>query len=82
MNKYCEWSSTLRVASVSKHFLVLKEIGYLYLSENAEEIKKMIQENPLYQQSFRIEEMYELLGARTDYKKISKKIESRECCIQ
>jgi hypothetical protein len=38
--------------------------------------------NCRYQGMLRPEEIYELLAARTDYKKIQKYVETKECIIQ
>ncbi|KAI8917495.1 exocyst complex component Sec10-domain-containing protein [Powellomyces hirtus] len=82
LNTFYTWSTTLRVSSVKKMFEVLKEIGNLFLADGGEELRKLVHDLPRYQGQLRIEEVYELLASRTDYKKIQKYMESKECCIQ
>ncbi len=81
MNHYYDWSQTLRVTHVTQLFLALKEIGYLYLAADGEELKQMVHEQPRLQGAFRIEEIYELVSCRTDYRKIQKYVENKECSI-
>ena len=78
---YSDWSNGLRVAHVTKLFQALKEIPYLYLAADGEELKKMVHDQPRLQGAFRIEEIYELVACRTDYKKIQKYVENKECTI-
>ncbi|TPX66932.1 hypothetical protein SpCBS45565_g04088 [Spizellomyces sp. 'palustris'] len=82
LNQYYEWASTLRVASLKKLFEVLKEVGNLFLADGGEELRKLVHDLPRYQGALRIEEIYELLASRTDYKKIQKYMESKDCIIQ
>jgi recyclin-1 len=82
MNYYCDWANSLRVTSVSKLFQVLKELGSLFLADGGEELRKQVHDLPRFQGALRIEEIYELLGSRTDYKKIQKMVETKECIIQ
>ncbi|KNC99171.1 uncharacterized protein SPPG_05425 [Spizellomyces punctatus DAOM BR117] len=82
LNRYYEWACTLRVASVKKLFEVLKEVGNLFLADGGEELRKLVHDLPRYQGALRIEEIYELLASRTDYKKIQKYMESKDCIIQ
>ncbi|TPX47428.1 hypothetical protein CcCBS67573_g10256 [Chytriomyces confervae] len=81
MNKYHEWATTLRVASVSRLFLVLKELGSLYMADGGEELRNLVHDAERYQGALRPEEIYELLASRTDYKKIQKYVEAKECII-
>ncbi|KAJ3108484.1 F-box protein: endocytic membrane traffic, recycling ReCYcling 1 [Phlyctochytrium planicorne] len=80
-NRYHEWATTLRVPSVSRLFLVLKELGNLYMAEGGTELRNMVHDADLYQGALRPEEIYELLAARTDYKKIQKFVESKDCLV-
>ncbi|KAJ3117973.1 F-box protein: endocytic membrane traffic, recycling ReCYcling 1 [Phlyctochytrium bullatum] len=81
LNRYNEWACSLRVPSVSRLFVVLKELGNLYLAEGGNELRNMVHDAELYQGLLRPEEIYELLAARTDYKKIQKFVESKDCLI-
>ncbi|KAJ3179280.1 hypothetical protein HK101_010051 [Irineochytrium annulatum] len=78
LNRFHEWGSTLRVQAVSKLFLVLKELGNLYLAEGGTELRNMVHDAERYQGALRPEEIYELLAARTDYKNIQKFVETKE----
>ncbi|KAI8851827.1 exocyst complex component Sec10-domain-containing protein [Chytridium lagenaria] len=80
-NRYHEWASSLRVPSVSRLFLVLKELGNLYMAEGGTELRNMVHDAELYQGALRPEEIYELLAARTDYKKIQKFVETKDCLV-
>ncbi|KAJ3163213.1 F-box protein: endocytic membrane traffic, recycling ReCYcling 1 [Geranomyces michiganensis] len=82
LNTFYNWSATLRVSSVKKMFEVLKELGNLFLADGGDELRKLVHDLPRYQGQLRIEEVYELLASRTDYKKIQKYVETKECCIQ
>ncbi|KAJ3168848.1 F-box protein: endocytic membrane traffic, recycling ReCYcling 1 [Geranomyces variabilis] len=82
LNTFYTWSTTLRVSSVKKMFEVLKELGNLFLADGGDELRKLVHDLPRYQGQLRIEEVYELLASRTDYKKIQKYVETKECCIQ
>ncbi|KAJ3287455.1 F-box protein: endocytic membrane traffic, recycling ReCYcling 1 [Borealophlyctis nickersoniae] len=81
-NRYYQWAQAQRVSSIAKLFQVLKELGNLYLADGGEELKKLVHDQSRYQGALRIEEIYELLQSRTDYKKIQKYVESKECIIQ
>ncbi|KAJ3026183.1 UNVERIFIED_CONTAM: F-box protein: endocytic membrane traffic, recycling ReCYcling 1 [Siphonaria sp. JEL0065] len=81
MNKYYEWSTTLRVASVPRLFLVLKELGSLYMADGGDELRNLVHDSERYQGALRPEEIYELLASRTDYKKIQKYVEAKECIV-
>ncbi|KAI8622733.1 exocyst complex component Sec10-domain-containing protein [Chytriomyces sp. MP71] len=81
MNKYHEWASSLRVGSVSRLFLVLKELGSLYMADGGEELRNLVHDADRYQGALRPEEIYELLASRTDYKKIQKYVEAKECIV-
>ncbi|KAJ3191425.1 F-box protein: endocytic membrane traffic, recycling ReCYcling 1 [Irineochytrium annulatum] len=81
LNSYHEWACTLHVYSVSKLFLVLKELGNLYLAEGGTELRNLVHDAERYQGALRPEEIYELLAARTDYKKIQKYVETKECLV-
>ncbi|KAH6570887.1 hypothetical protein BASA60_007494 [Batrachochytrium salamandrivorans] len=82
MNKYYEWAISVRVPSVTKLFVVLKELGNLFLADGSEELRKLVHDAPRYQGALRVEEIYELLQSRTDYRKIQKQVESKDCIIQ
>lgn len=81
LNKYCEWANSLRITSVSKLFMVLKELGSLFLADGGEELRKQVHDLPRFQGVLRVEELYELLASRTDYKKIQKYVETKECIV-
>ena len=82
MNQYYEWAAALRVGSVTKMFTALKEVGNLFLADGGVELKPLIHEVQIYHGALRLEDVLELLVSRTDYKKIAKYIDSKECCIQ
>ncbi|KAI8822966.1 exocyst complex component Sec10-domain-containing protein [Fimicolochytrium jonesii] len=82
LNTFYEWSCTLKVSSVKKMFEVLKEVGNLFLADGGDELRKLVHDLPRYQGQLRIEEIYELLASRTDYKKIQKYMETKDCVIQ
>jgi recyclin-1 len=82
LNKYNEWANSLCVTQVNKIFVILKEIGNLFLADGSDELKQLVHDAPRFQAALRVEEIYELLQARTDYKKIQKHVESKECTIQ
>ncbi|KAJ3328435.1 F-box protein: endocytic membrane traffic, recycling ReCYcling 1 [Blyttiomyces sp. JEL0837] len=82
LNRYYEWASNLRVTSVAKLFLVLKELGNLFLADGGAELKNLVHDGERYHGALRPEDIYELLASRTDYKKIQKFVESKECLIQ
>ncbi|KAI8924449.1 exocyst complex component Sec10-domain-containing protein [Entophlyctis helioformis] len=82
MNRYYEWALTCRVTSITKLFSVLKELGNLFLADGSEELRKLVHDAPRFQGALRIEEIYELLQSRTDYHKIKKQVEAKECIIQ
>lgn len=82
LNTYYEWACTLRVSSVKRMFEVLKEVGNLFLADGGDELRKLVHDLPRYQGQLRIEEIYEMLASRTDYKKIQKYMENKECVIQ
>ncbi|KAJ3413198.1 F-box protein: endocytic membrane traffic, recycling ReCYcling 1 [Chytridiales sp. JEL 0842] len=82
LNSYYEWALSLRVSAVARLFLVLKEVGNLFLADGSVELKNMVHDAERYQGVLRLEEIYELMQARTDYKKIQKYVESKECIIQ
>ena len=80
-NTYCDWANALRVTSVSQLFSILKELGSLFLADGGEELRKVVHDLPRFQGVLRVEEIYELMASRTDYKKIQKYVESKECLI-
>ncbi|KAI9208175.1 exocyst complex component Sec10-domain-containing protein [Polychytrium aggregatum] len=82
LNRYYEWSTSLRVSSVSKVFIVLKELGNLFMADGEVELKTLVYDSSRWGNNLRLEEIYELLASRTDYKKIQKYVESKDCCIQ
>ena len=81
LNRYYEWASNLRVGSVARLFLVLKELGNLFLADGGQQLKDLVHDAERYQGALRPEEIYELLASRTDYKKIQKHVESKECIV-
>ncbi|KAJ3278224.1 F-box protein: endocytic membrane traffic, recycling ReCYcling 1, partial [Rhizoclosmatium sp. JEL0117] len=81
MNKYHEWATTLRVASVPRLFLVLKELGALFMADGGDELRNLVHDTERYQGALPVEEIYELLASRTDYKKIQKFVEAKECIV-
>ncbi len=70
---------------MTRQFSVLKEIGSLFLAEGSQEIKEVVMDSQKFQgatANLRQEDIVELLACRTDYKKIQKFVESKECIIQ
>lgn len=68
--------------NVSKIFTVLKEIGHLFIVDGNHELKELVNDQHRYQGVLRQDEVMELLASRSDFKKIQKFIESKECIIQ
>ncbi|KAJ1557570.1 F-box protein: endocytic membrane traffic, recycling ReCYcling 1 [Nowakowskiella sp. JEL0078] len=81
LNRYYEWGCSVRVSSVSKLFLVLKELGNLFLADAGPELRNLVHDLQRFQGALRQEEVYELLGSRTDWKRIQKVVEAKECII-
>lgn len=63
-------------------FKALKELGNLFLADGSEELRSLVHDSPRFNGALRIEEIYELLQSRTDYKEIRSQVEAKECCIQ
>jgi recyclin-1 len=82
MNKYHDWAASLYISQTTKTFQILKELGNLFLADGSEELRKLIHDTQRFQAALRVEEIYELLQSRTDYKKIQKHVEAKECVIQ
>ncbi|KAI8905911.1 exocyst complex component Sec10-domain-containing protein [Gorgonomyces haynaldii] len=82
LNRYHDWAQSLYVSQTTKLFVILKELGNLFLADGSDELKKLVHDAPRFQAALRVEEIYELLQSRTDYKKIQKQVEAKECCIQ
>ena len=82
MNRYYDWAYSMHISSLSKLFQVLKELGNLFLADGSEELSKLVHDAPRFQNALRVEEIYELMQSRTDYKKIQKQVEAKECIIQ
>ena len=82
INAYYDWAVSLRVGNTTKLFQVLKELGNLFLADGSEELSELVHDTSRFQPALRVEELYELLRSRTDYKKIQKKIEAKDCAVQ
>lgn len=82
MNHYHEWASSLHITATTKMFLILKELGNLFLADGSDELRQLVHDAPRFQAALRVEEIYDLLKSRTDYKKIQKHIEAKDCVIQ
>lgn len=82
LNCYSEWAYQLRVGQVSKLFSALKEIGSLFIADGGMELRDLVHDQQRYQGTLRLDEVLELLASRTDFKKIQKYVESKECVIQ
>lgn len=80
-NIYCDWATSLRVSSITRTYNILKELGSLFLADGGEELRKVVHDLPRFQGVLRVEEIYELMASRTDYKKIQKFVETKECII-
>jgi recyclin-1 len=81
-NRYYEWALSLRMTSATKMYQALKELGNLFLADGSEELKQSVHDMPRFNGALRIEEIYELMQSRTDYKDIRKQVEAKECAIQ
>ncbi|KAI8814074.1 exocyst complex component Sec10-domain-containing protein [Cladochytrium replicatum] len=81
LNCYYEWATSVRVASVSKLFTVLKELGNIFLADAGPELRNLVHDLQRFQGTLRQEEIYELLGSRTDWKKIQKVVEAKDCIV-
>ncbi|KAJ3128277.1 F-box protein: endocytic membrane traffic, recycling ReCYcling 1 [Nowakowskiella sp. JEL0407] len=81
LNRYYEWACSVRVAAIAKLFVVLKELGNLYLADPGPELRNLVHDLQRFQGVLRQEEIYELLGSRTDWKKIQKVVEAKDCLI-
>lgn len=82
LNKYHDWAASLCITSTTKLFQILKELGNLFLADGSEELRKLVHDAPRFQAALRVEEIYEILQSRTDYKSIQKHVEAKECIIQ
>ncbi|KAI9001608.1 exocyst complex component Sec10-domain-containing protein [Gaertneriomyces semiglobifer] len=82
INTYYAWACSLRVGGVKKQFEVLKEVGNLFLVEQADELRKMIHDGQRWEGYLRVEEVVELVQCRTDWMKVKKGLEGGDCCIQ
>ena len=82
LNQYYEWAVTNRFSSVVNLFQVLKELGNIFLADGSQELRHLVHDTSRFHGVLRIEEIYELLESRTDYKKIQKHVEATECSIQ
>lgn len=82
LNKYYEWASDLRNGTLSRLFAVVKELGNVYIVETPQDLKELINDHNRFQGQLRVEELYELLASRTDYKQIQKGLDNKDCCIQ
>ncbi|KAI9020464.1 exocyst complex component Sec10-domain-containing protein [Hyaloraphidium curvatum] len=81
LTEYYNWAITLRNPEVTKMFAVLKEIGNLYIVESAADLKEMVHDTDRYHNQVRVEEIYELLQGRADWKKIQKDVEVSDCSL-
>lgn len=63
-------------------FQALKELGNLFLADGSEELRSLVHDVPRFNGALRIEEIYELLQSRTDYREIRTQVEAKECSIQ
>ncbi|KAI9358642.1 exocyst complex component Sec10-domain-containing protein [Zopfochytrium polystomum] len=81
LNRFYEWAANLRVGAVARLFLVLKELGNLFLADGGQDLKNLVHDAERYHGALRPEDIYELLASRTDYKRIQKHVESKECVV-
>jgi recyclin-1 len=81
-NRYFDWAYSLRMTPATKTYQALKELGNLFLADGSEELRSLVHDMPRFNGALRIEEIYELLQSRTDYKEIRKQVEAKECIIQ
>jgi len=57
-------------------------VGNLYIIESASDLRELVHDESRYQGLLTLEEIYELVAARSDYKRIQKIVESKDCIIQ
>jgi recyclin-1 len=81
-NRYFDWAFSLRNSSATKMYQALKELGNLFLADGSDELRAAVHDMPRFNGALRIEEIYELMQSRTDYKEIRKQVEAKECSIQ
>jgi recyclin-1 len=82
LNEYYKWATSLRNPEVNKMFSLLKELGNIYIVEKPGDLRDMIHDPSRYHGLIRIEEIYELLQGRTDWRRIQKTVETNECVVQ
>ena len=82
MNKYYDWAISLKQSRITKMFACLKEVGGLFLADGTRELQEIVNDPKRFNGCLRVEELYELLQSRADYKEKKKELEAKECCIQ
>ncbi|RKP02295.1 hypothetical protein CXG81DRAFT_10968 [Caulochytrium protostelioides] len=81
LNAYYEWASCFHLPSLRQELNALKELGNLFLAEDATGLADMRQAI-VRAGRWRIEDLQDLLRQRADWSKISKQLDGKECCIQ
>lgn len=83
LNSYYTWATTLNNTQVAKMFGVLKELGNIFIVDgsNIQELKDLVHDQERFQGQLRLDEIYELVSSRVDYKKVKGALESKECVI-
>lgn len=76
------WAYSLRQNTSTKTYQALKELGNLFLADSSEELRSLVHDQPRFNGAVRIEEIYEILQSRSDYKEIRKQVEAKDCIIQ
>ena len=82
MNRYYDWALLLKQTKVTKMFACLKEVANLFLADGTKELQEIVNDPKRFNGALRVEELYELLQSRSDYKEQRKELEAKECCIQ
>ena len=81
MNRYYDWSLMLKQSKVTKMFACLKEVSNLFLADGTKELQEIVNDHKRFNGFLRVEELYELLQSRSDYKEQRKELEAKECSI-
>ncbi|ORX66680.1 Sec10-domain-containing protein [Basidiobolus meristosporus CBS 931.73] len=82
LNLYHEWAcSSLRgQPEAISYFTALKELGNIYIV-SPDHLRELLHDARRYQGVLRIEDVYEFVALRSDYRKIAKKVEIEDCIV-
>lgn len=62
-------------------FSVLQEVGNLYLADPTQDLKSLFTDLSVYHGVLGLDDILELLAARTDYSTLKEHVESKESCL-